>query len=1361
MRFHKQIIIFTLSCFVSLGAVAQNPDNEGIQNIQSNNPFYPIPSNGSGVNIWFWTSGDGNWNDSNMWRKGSISSSGYFTKNSSNTKGAPGENDIAIFYNCGSWPEVNVSTQVKCRRIVLSSGSWYPTSTDNVELRIQNGGQLEVSDGIFVDFGINTAIRSNSLSRSDAFLYLENGSTLITGSLISEKLNGEKKSPFFDDNGSRSHIVCDPGSKIIFRPRDDDDDIPETKTLYLPPVRNGSHSWSGGESGSGYGTLELRKGGEDCVDIKSIDEGTTSETFYIKSKLYIDECVTLTVDEPIKMLPGSTVENNGTIINPEKITENNNQVIFEMYFTGEEENIVVDNSLMTYFFDNVSITENLILKNAKRLVVRGAPIKIKSGPGKMGFVYPDGNFLDSDNDITFELGEGVTAPFEIERYYEPRADGVLRKKNWYTLGALTKNQTFETWANSVYAGIFGSSSTLMTYSESKYAKNGNGHWSFITDWSTSLPQPGLAIANYGYVEGETPSLQKGKGNGIVKADGSIFYSEIGEVYLNEKINVPLYFSDEDGSQSDDKASRNGYNCLANPYPFPLSWKRLRQEFSSSGSSNYSLFRNSLITWESSTGMYTLYASLNDVSIAINNSVLPKRDDKHNTNISIAPGQAFFIKTKVDDDAANENSFEGDGEATLELSPEMRYKAEEGGDPNVVTKNVRSASNAEYELFRINLEQDGKPLMQAVNVFSDDSSPDFDEEEDIYMPPFISRSISTSTGLDDKTPIGINVMPYPEEEKRLRLILNGVNPGTYGLRIHDTGTFFKDKEVFIYDTVTDTKTSMDDGTYTFELGKDKNELKDRFQIILDTRLYVQDIKLTADDTLHAPLASLVTVPIKASGLKNIHAFETTLSWDSDKLNLKETSSDHFHFDEIEKNGTLKILYNKNENLTLGINDTLALVSFELKAQEAVINITDTKTKALANDGKTYLEEPSADISTKILEMPKTTLDLQVIPFRTSAPEKVAFSVKDNNSETQYISTNGEVTHHSSYAGREVLVEAKKIENTDYSYISVGDLLKAREYILQEFLLPNIFSDAQLDVNEDGKVSTMDIQAMRRIILGLDEYFVEKNESAWRILPDKNITSKTFEYQGIDSEVELELKKENNKAFFWAIKKGDAYSSDQQQRKGDKTIKILYNTKEKNEGKLVTISTETLEPLKGMQFTLKWDPALYHLKHYQFNSEVQGQVNERLIEKGELPILWTSDSGTTPDNFIELEFSKKSTNTSELDFGLSSSTMENVAFDESMNELLIGLQKTNLPPSTSVHVYPNPVSDIVNFVVNLANASKASVSIINAQGQTVLNSSSEHHSKQHNISLNRIDLPNGIYLYKVKSVGQSFTGKVIFF
>ena len=94
------------------------------------------------------------------------------------------------------------------------------------------------------------------------------------------------------------------------------------------------------------------------------------------------------------------------------------------------------------------------------------------------------------------------------------------------------------------------------------------------------------------------------------------------------------------------------------------------------------------------------------------------------------------------------------------------------------------------------------------------------------------------------------------------------------------------------------------------------------------------------------------------------------------------------------------------------------------------------------------------------------------------------------------------------------------------------------------------------------------------------------------------------------------------------------------------------------------------------------------------------------------------------------------------------------------LLTNTKKINKKSNASVKIYPNPSSDKAVVSVEATKSGMATYSVVNINGQEVLNGSAQLNAGTNNIKLNVSALNNGYYFVSVTTTsGEKFTGKLI--
>ena len=94
------------------------------------------------------------------------------------------------------------------------------------------------------------------------------------------------------------------------------------------------------------------------------------------------------------------------------------------------------------------------------------------------------------------------------------------------------------------------------------------------------------------------------------------------------------------------------------------------------------------------------------------------------------------------------------------------------------------------------------------------------------------------------------------------------------------------------------------------------------------------------------------------------------------------------------------------------------------------------------------------------------------------------------------------------------------------------------------------------------------------------------------------------------------------------------------------------------------------------------------------------------------------------------------------------------------LLTNTKKINKKSNASVKIYPNPSSDKAVVSVEATKSGMATYSVVNINGQEVLNGSAQLNAGTNNIKLNVSALNNGYYFVSVTTTsGEKFTGKLL--
>jgi Secretion system C-terminal sorting domain/Dockerin type I domain len=168
------------------------------------------------------------------------------------------------------------------------------------------------------------------------------------------------------------------------------------------------------------------------------------------------------------------------------------------------------------------------------------------------------------------------------------------------------------------------------------------------------------------------------------------------------------------------------------------------------------------------------------------------------------------------------------------------------------------------------------------------------------------------------------------------------------------------------------------------------------------------------------------------------------------------------------------------------------------------------------------------------------------------------------------------------------------------VSTLDLVLIAKHILGQLILKDEYQLIAADVNNNGTVSTADIVALRKVILGIDTAF--QNNQNWKFIdPDKKvILNGAYNTFQIKSDTTFK---------YGAVKIGDVNGSAgciPAIPRDSKTY--LFDVEEKmlNKDDIYTLNIENKE-LEGYQFTLKYDDNALELIDIDENSLQKGSGN----------------------------------------------------------------------------------------------------------------------------------------------------------
>ncbi|MEL7020234.1 MAG: hypothetical protein AAGK47_01380, partial [Bacteroidota bacterium] len=215
------------------------------------------------------------------------------------------------------------------------------------------------------------------------------------------------------------------------------------------------------------------------------------------------------------------------------------------------------------------------------------------------------------------------------------------------------------------------------------------------------------------------------------------------------------------------------------------------------------------------------------------------------------------------------------------------------------------------------------------------------------------------------------------------------------------------------------------------------------------------------------------------------------------------------------------------------------------------------------------------------------------------------------------------------------------------VTTHDLLLIRKHILGYTELDSPYKMIAADVNRSQHISTLDMLALRKLILGIDSEITESE--SWRFIDN------TYEFsdptnpwaEAFPELLEVNEVHRNMTANFIAIKMGDmngsAISSAQTtlteravQLAG--TLPIDISVRREGSLQYLTFHSDVIDRMEGMQMELEFDTRRVAFEHAQHGVLGQSNINTMHAEEGKLTFSWNIESDVRDINvpLFELVF-----------------------------------------------------------------------------------------------------------------------------
>ncbi|MEZ5039135.1 MAG: T9SS type A sorting domain-containing protein [Saprospiraceae bacterium] len=331
------------------------------------------------------------------------------------------------------------------------------------------------------------------------------------------------------------------------------------------------------------------------------------------------------------------------------------------------------------------------------------------------------------------------------------------------------------------------------------------------------------------------------------------------------------------------------------------------------------------------------------------------------------------------------------------------------------------------------------------------------------------------------------------------------------------------------------------------------------------------------------------------------------------------------------------------------------------------------------------------------------------------------------------------------------------------VTTFDLILITKHILGVALLDSPYKLLAADVNNSGNITTLDLISLRRLILGIDETFV--NNTSWRFIDDnyvfpndRNPWAHIFP-EGVSLNNLNQIEAAN--IDFTGLKIGDVnhsvgmtYTSqeavDTRAEEGV-NLSITNVTFQKGETIRVPVYLSSREALQGFQFSLRFNANALALETMHGRLLEPGHWGTPHLAEGELNVSWNMPNAdimtfgeegmllfemvfTTKTNGALMEHLTAGGFTPSEAYGLEEETIGiNLRFEEGNGDVPLTVRLQNSP---------NPFSGRTNITFYLEEENLVQLAIFAANGQLLYKEINTYGKGAHQVSIDGTDWPSGV-------------------
>ncbi len=343
------------------------------------------------------------------------------------------------------------------------------------------------------------------------------------------------------------------------------------------------------------------------------------------------------------------------------------------------------------------------------------------------------------------------------------------------------------------------------------------------------------------------------------------------------------------------------------------------------------------------------------------------------------------------------------------------------------------------------------------------------------------------------------------------------------------------------------------------------------------------------------------------------------------------------------------------------------------------------------------------------------------------------------------------------------------------ISTFDLILVQKHVLNVQLLNSPYKIIAADANLSNSVSTLDVVALRKMVLRVADKFPNGN-TAWRFVSKNHIFNnplnpwqtpfpEAINYNNLTNEV-LD-------ADFIAIKVGDVTLDvnpnninliEDRKFKGAFTLKAKNQIFKKGEIIEIPITTNEVGEIAGLQFGFYFEKEIFEFIKIEYGLLTKNNFGFNSVTDGFIQTSWINPELSGEAILFTLVLKPKSNGELENHFSISEEKLLAEAYGLEDEYLNVNLEFSNekVLEFSATPNFPNPFSTETHIEIELPSAAEVQLKIFDTKGKYITQITNTYTKGKSTITIPADVLPaNGLFLYQLIWGNQTHVGRMIKF